>query len=41
MRHIDSQRMTIRIEQCKGNSDRDVPLSPKLLELLCTYWRRI
>jgi hypothetical protein len=40
MRHIDSQRMMIRIEQSKGNRDRDVPLSPKLLELLRTYWRK-
>src|SRR6516165_6060654 len=39
-RHIDSQRMMIRIEQSKGNRDRDVPLSPKLLELLRTYWRK-
>jgi integrase/recombinase XerD len=37
MRHIDSQRMMIRIEQSKGNRDRDVPLSPKPLELLRTY----
>jgi len=41
MRHIDSQRMMIRIEQSKGNRDRDVPLSPKLLELLRAYWRRV
>jgi integrase len=40
MRHMDSQRMMIRIEQSKGNRDRDVPLSPKLLELLRTYWRK-
>jgi integrase/recombinase XerD len=41
MRHIDSQRGMIRIEQSKGNRDRDVPLSPKLLELLRTYWRQV
>ena len=41
MRHIDSQRMMIRIEQSKGNRDRDVLLSPKLLELLRTYWRKV
>jgi site-specific recombinase XerD len=41
MRHIDSHRMMIRIEQSKGNRDRDVPLSPKLLELLRTYWRKV
>jgi integrase/recombinase XerD len=41
MRHIDSQRMMIRIEQSKGNRDRDVPLSPKLLELLRTYWHKL
>ena len=39
--HIDSQRMMIRIEQSKGHRDRYVPLSPKLLELLRTYWRKI
>jgi site-specific recombinase XerD len=41
MHHVDSQRMMIRIEQSKGNRDRDVPLSPKLLELLRTYWRKV
>lgn len=36
---VDSQRMLIRIEQGKGRRDRYVPLSPKLLETLRTYWR--
>jgi integrase/recombinase XerD len=36
---IDSQRMMIRITQGKGRRDRDVPLSPKLLETLRAYWR--
>ncbi len=38
---LDSQRMMIRIEQGKGHRDRYVPLSPKLLELLRTYWRKL
>jgi integrase/recombinase XerD len=38
---IDSLRMMIRIQQSKGNKDRYVQLSPKLLELLRTYWRRV
>jgi site-specific recombinase XerD len=29
----------IRIHQGKGRRDRDVPLSPKLLETLRVYWR--
>jgi site-specific recombinase XerD len=36
---IDSQRMMIRIHQGKGRRDREVPLSPKLLETLRLYWR--
>jgi len=36
---IDSRRMVIHIKQGKGSKDRDVPLSPKLLETLREYWR--
>jgi site-specific recombinase XerD len=36
---IDSQRMMIRITQGKGRHQREVPLSPKLLETLRAYWR--
>ena len=36
---IDSQRMMIRISQGKRRRDREVPLSPKLLEALRIYWR--
>jgi len=37
---IDSKRMVVHIRQGKGSRDRDVPLSPKLLEALREYWRR-
>jgi integrase/recombinase XerD len=37
---IDSRRMVIRIEQGKGQKDRYVMLSPKLLEILREWWRR-
>jgi integrase/recombinase XerD len=36
---IDSQRMVIHIHSGKGLRDRDVPLTPKLLEVLRDYWR--
>ena len=36
---IDSQRMMLRITHGKGGVDRDVPLSPALLETLRAYWR--
>ena len=37
---IDSVRMSLRVDQGKGNKDRYVPLSPRLLEQLREYWRR-
>ncbi len=36
---IDSKRMVLRVEQGKGRKDRYVMLSPKLLEILRTWWR--
>ena len=35
---IDSKRMLIRVEMCKGRKDRHAMLSPKLLELLRAWW---
>ena len=36
---IDSKRMVLRVEQGKGQKDRYVMLSPKLLEILRDWWR--
>ena len=36
---IDSQRMVMRIERCKGGKERAVMLSQPLLAILRRYWR--
>jgi integrase/recombinase XerD len=36
---IDSERLVVHIRQGKGGKDRDVPLCPRLLEILREYWR--
>jgi len=38
---IDKDRMVIHVRQGKGGRDRDVPLSPKLLDQLRTYYRSL
>ena len=36
---IDSQRMVIHVHEGKGSRDREVPLTPKLLDALREFWR--
>jgi integrase/recombinase XerD len=38
---IDSKRMVIKVEQGKGQKDRFVMLSPRLLDELRSYWVRV
>jgi len=38
--HIDSARMIVHVKQGKGMRDRDLPMSPKLLEVLREYYRQ-
>jgi site-specific recombinase XerD len=36
---IDSKRMVIHVHEGKNSRDRELPLTPKLLEALRAYWR--
>ena len=36
---INRERMTLHVYQSKGNKDRIVPLSPKILEMLEEYYK--
>jgi site-specific recombinase XerD len=38
-KHIDSAQKIIRIEQSKGRKDRNVMLSPEMLDLLRQWWK--
>jgi len=39
VKHIDSAQKIIRIEQSKGRKDRNVMLSPDMLDLLRQWWK--
>jgi site-specific recombinase XerD len=39
VKHLDSAQKIIRIEQSKGRKDRNVMLSPEMLDLLRQWWK--
>jgi integrase/recombinase XerD len=39
VKHVDSAQKIIRIEQSKGRKDRNVMLSPEMLDLLRQWWK--
>jgi integrase/recombinase XerD len=39
VKHIDSAQKIIRIEQSKGRKDRNVMLSPEMIDLLRQWWK--
>ena len=39
VKHIDSAQKIIRIEQSKGRKDRNVMLSPEMIDLLQQWWK--
>jgi site-specific recombinase XerD len=39
VKHIDTAQSIIRIEQSKGRKDRNVMLSPEMLDLLRQWWK--
>jgi integrase/recombinase XerD len=39
VKHIDSAQKIIRIEQSKGRKDRNVMLSPEMIDLLRRWWK--
>src|SRR5262245_30930393 len=39
VKHIDSAQSIIRVEQSKGRKDRNVMLSPEMLDLLREWWK--
>jgi integrase/recombinase XerD len=39
VKHIDSPQKIIRVEQSKGRKDRNVMLSPEMLDLLRQWWK--
>src|SRR5437588_10978012 len=39
VKHLDSAQKIIRIEQSKGRKDRNVMLSPEMLDLLRRWWK--